>query len=180
MRNILNNKSGFTLIEILVAILISGVVITAVYQILNTSSVSNSYTNDQIAASNAMDSTIENIRLMTLHADTMRICDASTASPAEGETVIKCVDNVVYIDDKQIGSAEQYGVDRIELKFDRGLEDTMLKVELNCLDEAGGLIGGKYRSIDLYLHSLGGDGSGKVETSTEGQRDCIIFTTMEQ
>ncbi len=178
MTGLKKDKSGFTLIEVIIAILLSGIVITAVYQIMTASANSTGKTNDIVAEANALDSTMENIRALVMSSDKVTICDGAAASPAEGESVIKCVENVVYADDRIIGSASQYGVHRIELIFKRGSENALLDVELNSYDENGGILEGKSRSMNLYLHSLGGDGKGTIDTTPNG-KNCIVFSDLQ-
>lgn len=179
MRKLVNNKSGFTLIELLVAMLLAGVVITTVYQIMTVSSKANNAANEQIEAANALDRTMENIRQITMSATNMTICDANTVSPTSNETVIKCINNVIYLDDREIGSAAQYGAESVQLEFGTSNERKVLTVELNSYDENGGILEGKSRSIDLFLQSIGGDGNGKIETDSEGQKNCIVFSTIQ-
>lgn len=174
MHGLKTNKAGFTLIEVLVAILISGVVITTVYQIMMVSTKTNRATTENIEAVNTLESTMESIRQLTMQSTKMRIC-GSTETPADGEDCIKCVDNVIYYNDNIIGSASQFGVDEVELKFTKGSENTILRIELNSYDENGGYLAGKSRELEQYLHSLGGDGSGLVKVGDSGN-SCIIFS----
>lgn len=176
MNRLKTNKAGFTLIEVIVAILLSMVVITAVYQIMMVATKSNNITNEHIESTNAIENTMENIRQMILPSTQMRICAASETA-ADGEEYIKCVNNVIYYNDRVIGSASQFGVDSVELRFTKGAENTILCIELNSYDENGGFLAGKSRKLEQYLHSLGGDGNGSIKLG-EGGNDCIIFSTI--
>jgi prepilin-type N-terminal cleavage/methylation domain-containing protein len=170
MRKIICNKSGFTLIELMIAVLISGVIITAVYQIMTTSSRANTQANAQLEAANSLDSTFEVIRQLTMNATEMKICDSSSYSAASGQDTVRYEDDVIYMDDKVIGSAAQYGAGRIELEFESN-EANLLKVSINSYDIDGNLLEDKSRTMDLYLQSL----TDSIEVESEGMRNCITF-----
>lgn len=180
MGKLTGNKSGFTLIEVIIAIALSGIVITAVYQVLTVSTRSNNAVIEQTAAINALDSTIETIRKSVMPAKEMTIGDSAVQTAPAGGDIIKCVDNVIYFDDKIIGSASQYGVNRTELKFSSMENGKVLRVELQCYDKNGGLLDGKTRTVDLYLQSLGENGEGKIKSSTEGSyKNSIAFIAIK-
>lgn len=179
MRGLLKSKAGFTAIEVMIAVLLSGVIITVVYQIMTVSSKTNNAANEQIMASNVLDNTVETIRQSVMSATEVEICNAETASPDEGETMIKCIDNTIYYDDKKISGAEEIGVANVELEFDsKGTEDNILCIELIAKDNDGAILNGKSRSIELFLHSIGGDGKGEIKKSGDGD-NCIIFSSLE-
>lgn len=179
MRGLLKSKAGFTVIEVMVAVLLSGIIITVVYQIMTVSSKTNNAANEQIVASNALDSTMETIRQSVMSATEVEICNAQTASPEDDEDVIKCIDNTIYYDDRKISDAKEIGVASVELEFhSKGTDDNILSISLVAKDGDGAILNGKSRSIELYLHSIGGNGKGEIKKSGDGD-NCIIFSSLE-
>lgn len=174
------NKSGFTLIEIIVAIALSSIVITVVYQVMTVSTKTNNVIKDQTAAMSSLDATVDTIRQMVMPAKNLTIGDSAVETVPEGADIIKCVDNVIYLNDKVIGSASQFAVNHIELKFSTQEAGKVLRMELECYDENNGLLDGKTRQVDFFLQSLGENGDGKIKSSAEGTyKNCIVFSTMK-
>lgn len=181
MNKLFGNKSGFTLIELMIAVLLSGVVITLVYQIISVTTKTNSVVAEQTAAMSAIDSTVETVRKSIMVANTMTIGDAQIEPVPAGASVIKCVDDAIYFDDHEIGSARNFAVSHIDLKFSAQESGKVLRMELGCYDENNGILDGKSRVVDLYLQSLGENGEGKIKNSSEGSyKNCIVFTSMDR
>ncbi len=174
------NKSGFTLIEVIVAILLSTVVITVVYQVMTVSTKTNNVITEQTSAMSSLDATVDTIRQTVMPAKNLTIGDSSVEAVPEGADIIKCVDNVIYLNNNVIGSASLYAVNHIELKFSAQESGKVLRMELECYDENNGLLEGKTRQVDFFLQSLGENGEGKIKNSAEGTyKNCIVFSTMK-
>lgn len=161
MNKLLKNKSGFTLIEVMVAVLISGILLTVIYQIMTSSSRLTQRTSDQIVAANELDRVTESIRALVKTSTAVTICDANSASPdvSKGESVIKCVDNVIYADDIVLASAKSLGVEELQLEFSADtstnskgdVKNNVLNINVNpqlATNKA------KSRSLVLYMTTI--------------------------
>jgi prepilin-type N-terminal cleavage/methylation domain-containing protein len=182
-KKLYRSKAGFTLIELMIAVLISGIIITAVYQIMTSSNKANINATEQIAAANALDSTMEEIRLLTLQATELKISDSFAYTAENGQDVIRFDydSNSIYYNNNVIGSTAQYGADKTELKFSKNSDGNLLKVEIinfKKVDDDFERMDGLCREIELYLQSLGEDGTGKITVDNDiVNQNCIVFTT---
>jgi prepilin-type N-terminal cleavage/methylation domain-containing protein len=178
-----HNKYGFTLIELMIAVLISGIIITAVYQLMSSSNKASVKANEQISAANALDSTIDEIRLLTMQATELTITDSTKYKASSGQDVIRFDydSNSIYFNNNIIGSTKQYSADKTELVFSKSSEDNLLKVEIINFKKDGDNLermDGLCREVELYLQSLGEDGSGKITVADDiVNPNCIVFTT---
>ncbi len=141
LKKILNNKKGFTLVEVLVTVFVTVIIIGAATSMVLYSYKSYHSADKTTSVLNGVNSITEAVREITFNASEAEITEVTAVPAAEsGTTIICCIDNAVYMDNHIIQSAKGMNISALSLTFeaDNSSENgKILKYKITAADENG-------------------------------------------
>lgn len=152
----LNNKKGFTLIELIIAIGVATVVIGTISVVLIQSNKSFHNVENRTTVVNGVNNILENIRELTFDAKELQI-SAETSAPVSTEekvSYISCIDGNLCIDNNVLQNAEGLGIADLEVVFEKtGAEGKILRCTVTAKDDNGNNVITP-QSVDLLLNNV--------------------------
>lgn len=171
MKDKLNGKKGFTLIEVIIAMAITVIIVGTISSMVLVAY--KSYYNIESSTSvvDGVNSITETVRELTFNTTEVEISQV-TAQPVfeSGYNYIYCLDNTVYLDSGVLQSANGMGISSLSLEFSKGATDGTLSYVLQAIEEDGSDRG---QTMNMFLNAcdsgISGDSTGNCIKFIRGE-----------
>ncbi len=177
LNKFIKNKSGFTLIEMIVAVAVTVIVIGTLTSMVMYAYKSYHKADATSTVLNGINSITEAVRELTFNATEAEISNVTAPPTVEvGYTSIYCIDGSVYVDGNVIQSAKGIGTATLEISFEAdnsGTNGKVVKYKITA-DKENGEQAIQPQELTAYLNNCMGDilgGTGnciKVKKTVEG------------
>ena len=165
------NKKGFTLIELIIAIGVATVVIGTISIVLIQSNKSFHKVENRTTVINGVNSMLENIRELTFDAKKIEISTVTETPVTAEENVsyIFCSDGKFQVDGNLLQSEESMRVSNLEVAFEKkGVEGKILRCTVTATDDRGENVV-QPQSVELLLNvdSIDGNSGNCIKITNE-------------